>query len=483
MEGDLNGARGTGTLEVEVVGQKRRLFFRDGGLFLAGSHPLARRLGELVEKLARSPAGGAAAPRSAADVEARNQCADLVQRMASVISEWRQGRYRFDGDAAGLPPELVGPLPTQRLVMIGSTLGVEEAVLLTRLGGLRAQLVAGEPDSEPDALGLEPEEVFLLERLGQAMELEKLLAESPVSRHETLERLVQLKIAGRVRSIGREESGAKAVPSLDSVLVERLSQRFDRDLREEPLVMSVEEFRRRITDLFGRLGGMNAYELLDVEPAATSELVQARYEELARVVHPANEAAFGLSGLEPMLAMLFERATQAYLTLSDPERRRRYNEAQAIDVGASAVTGAQREEEQRTLARQHYEHALALAARGDFHFAVELLELAAKTDRKAEYLLALSRIQAKNPKWANRAIESCRAALELDPHNADVRYQLGELYEAAGDLNRARAQYTAAARENPNHAQAAAKMRGLAGTKPERKPTGGLFERLFGRRE
>ncbi|MEZ5313018.1 MAG: tetratricopeptide repeat protein [Thermoanaerobaculia bacterium] len=105
-------------------------------------------------------------------------------------------------------------------------------------------------------------------------------------------------------------------------------------------------------------------------------------------------------------------------------------------------------------------------------------------DRKAEYLLALARLQAKNPNWAKRAIETCRAALEIDPHSADARFQLGELYEQSADFGRARAQYTAAVRENPNHLQALAKLRELKDSQEARKVTGGgLFDRLFGRRD
>jgi tetratricopeptide (TPR) repeat protein len=169
--------------------------------------------------------------------------------------------------------------------------------------------------------------------------------------------------------------------------------------------------------------------------------------------------------------------------LSDPERRRRYNESQAIDLASSKVTGAQRDEEAKELARQHFEQAQGLVARGDFHFAVELLQLAAGLDRRAEYLLALARVQSKNPKWLTRAVDSCRAALELEPHNAEVRFQLGEIYEQLGQSERARAQFTAAAREDPGHVQANAKMRSYGAKTPRQEEDSGLFSRIFRRRD
>jgi tetratricopeptide (TPR) repeat protein len=273
-------------------------------------------------------------------------------------------------------------------------------------------------------------------------------------------------------------------PNQDAALLQSLNQRFARNLKEEPLALSQEEFRARVASLFAGLGAMDHYELLGAEPSSSVELVQSKYELLARQVHPANEAAYGLTGLKPMLELLFERATQGYLVLSDPERRRQYNLSQAIELSASQVTGAERDLESKDLARQYFDQAQVLSAKGDYHYAIELLQLAAKLDRRAEYLLALARAEFKNPKWLERAVDSCRAALELEPHNAEVRFQLGEIYEQQGDFDRARAQYTAATREDPNHLQAGAKLRNLNSARKDRPETdSGLFGRIFRRRD
>ena len=249
--------------------------------------------------------------------------------------------------------------------------------------------------------------------------------------------------------------------------------------------MTQEEFRSRVAELFARVGAMNFYELLEVDPAASAEQIQTRYEALARLVHPANESAFGLTGLKPMLAMLFDRATQAYLALSDPERRRLYNQSQAIDLSTAKVTGAEREVESKELARKYFEQSQAQVARGDFHYAVELLQLAVSLDRRSEYLLALARVELRNPKWLERAADSCRAALEVDPQNAEVRFVLGEVYELLGDIGPGprrsspprRAPIRRTCRRMPS-----------CGTSPASKPAqpegeGGLFSRIFRKRD
>lgn len=478
---NLHFRRATGVIEIDGGEHKRRLFLRGGSLYLAGTHPLARRLGELVKALSDRANPAAAA-------EARTRSIDLVERMARVIGEWRSGHFQFVEDPAALGGDLVGPLPTRRLLMIGSTVGSTPAELASRLGGDQALLVAEPGDETPesagDILGLGPEEQFLLERLRQPMSLAAIVAESPFDREATQQRLAQLLAARRIRLPERGSSSASVGPQEEAALLQGLSSRFARNLREEPLALSQEEFRARVAELFAGLGAMNHYELLDVDPSSPVELVQSKYELVARQIHPANEAAYGLTGLKPMLELLFERATQGYLVLSDPERRRLYNLSQAIELSASQVTGAEREVESKDLARQYYDQAQALVAKGDFHYAIELLQLAGKLDRRAEYLLALARVEIKNPKWLERAVDTCRAALELEPHNAEVRFLLGEIYEQEGDLDRARAQYTAAAREDPNHLQAGAKLRNLNATRPARPdPESGLFGRIFRRRD
>lgn len=478
---ELHWRRASGVLEIDGGEHKRRLFLRHGSLYLAGTHPLARRLGELVRALSDRT-------NSAAASEARQRCLDLVERMAKVIGEWRTGLFRFVSDPAALGSDLVGPLPTRRLLMLGLTAGATPAELANRLGGDRVHLVAvpeSEHEGEPaDLLGFGPEEQFLLERLRQPMTLGEIVAESPIDREMTQQRLAQLLAARRVRVLERTSPTAVAAPAHDEAIVQSLSNRFARNLREEPLGLSQEVFKTRVAELFSGLGAMNHYELLDVDPASPVESVQSKYEAVARQVHPANEAAYGLTGLKPMLELLFERATQAFLVLSDPERRRQYNQAEAIDLTASQVTGVERQVESQDLARRYFDQAQALVARGDFHYAIELLQMAAKLDRRAEYFLALARAELKNPKWLPRAVDSCRAALEADPHNAEARYLLGEIFESQGDLDRARAQYSAAVREDPGHSQANAKLRLLAGTKTAKpEAESGLFGRIFRRRD
>lgn len=254
-----------------------------------------------------------------------------------------------------------------------------------------------------------------------------------------------------------------------------------RELAEEPVGFEPETHRAMVADLLARVGGVNYYELLEIPPSAPGEEVHAAYERLARLVHPANARRLEIEGKEEALRILFEQATRAYLVLSDPERRRVYNQRQLIELAATERTGAERQLEQRELARQHFERAATLAAASEFHFAIELLQEASRIDPRPEYLVALGRLQERNPNWRRRAVETYRSALQLDPDSVEVRFALGRLYEELEELDRARVQFAAVVRLRPGHREATERLGRLMEGRVKGPGGGGLFDRIFRR--
>jgi tetratricopeptide (TPR) repeat protein len=449
---DLRERRATGVLEIDALGQKRRLYLRDGNVHLPGAHPLARRLGERLEALRSNKSAPGAVPD--------RELYELVERIAEVLSDWAPDQWRLKEGLSELSSELVGPLPTARLLMLGATVGLDDAEVERRVAGSGARYISARGSSTPpDALGLLPEEVFLIERLRLPMTWGEVAEGSPVPKAELARRLCQLLAVGWVAS-----SAAGVAPvgnQLEREVLSRLSDRIERSLKEHPLDIDPEAYRVRVTEMLASFGGLDHYEILGVGSSATTDQVQAAYEDLARLVHPVNAARFGLGGHEGAMALLFEGATRAYETLMDPERRRHYNERQLIDVPASGPTGEKREEERRKVARAQYDRAQSFANSGDYHSAIQLLLQAVKTDPRAEYWSLLARFEARNPSWVGRALESYRQAIQLDPKNAEIRYASGQLFEQMGEVERARVQYGAAVRLDPNHFAAAERLTAL----------------------
>lgn len=122
--------------------------------------------------------------------------------------------------------------------------------------------------------------------------------------------------------------------------------------------------------------------------------------------------------------MLFERITQGYLTLSQPERRKAYD--RDLTPAAWDPVPGRRREEARDLARGYYDRALVLAEAGEIHFAIELLQQAVRAHPRPESHALLGKLQAKNPRWLRAASENLQRAIDLGSKDPELPAALEE---------------------------------------------------------
>lgn len=254
-------------------------------------------------------------------------------------------------------------------------------------------------------------------------------------------------------------------------VVRRFAERVAADLVREPLVLGRDEHRRRLGELLAVCGRLTHYELLEIPTSAGDADVHAAYERLGRVVHPVHAETLDLRGREAALELLFERATEAYLVLSDPDRRREYDRVAAVEVERPLE---ERQVEARQWAHELYVRARWLLEEQDYHFAVELLRQSVRTDPRPEYWALLGRAQAKNAAWLHMAADSLAQAVHLEPANHDHRLALGEIHERRGDFEAARQVYRDLLDRSPNHAEGQARFsRVVAASKEGKKLWGG----------
>jgi curved DNA-binding protein CbpA len=471
----LRVRRATGTLELEEGVTSRRIHLRDGEVWIPGGHPLARRLAERLE---------AARQRRGAPMPADEPLLEILEKIAAVMVTWKADRCRFRDGVAGFPGDLVGPLPGARLLMVAATLGLDEEEIERRLALLGGRLRAAPGGLRGgDLLGFLPEEHFLVEHLALPSPAAEILDASPFPRSAAARRLLELAAIGLVLPESAPVVEAGTAFREQTELVARLSERVARGLAERPLELTRESYREVIADLLARHGGLDHYELLAVGSDASSEAIHAAYERLARTVHPVNATRYEVSSSAPALQVLFERATLAWEVLSDPERRRLYNERQLIELDSAAPTGERREAERRDIARKQFERALVYTNAGDVHSAIQMLEQAVQVDPRAEYWATLARLQARNPSWLRRSLTSYQRAVQLDPGNAELRLACGQMFEQLEEPERARVQYNAALRANPDLQEAADRLAALdqRRTAAERPANGSIFSRFFRR--
>jgi tetratricopeptide (TPR) repeat protein len=250
--------------------------------------------------------------------------------------------------------------------------------------------------------------------------------------------------------------GEAAKRRVDARVLERLSQRVLENLRADPLGLDRESQARQLKEHLRRLMETDHYDLLGVEPGAGPEQVHAAFLDLARKAHPTHADVLGLEGWRAALDLLFERATEAYLVLSDAESSARYRvlvsrETEVQPGDATPPQGGEREREQRDVAQRNFLLARDLAKRGEFHFAVELLYRSVLIDPRPEFYRLLADCQAENPRWLDKAIDNYGRAIEGSPSDPDLHVAVAVAHERAGSLDQALAGYRAALNLLPTH--------------------------------
>lgn len=440
--------RRTGKLTVEVGGAERYFFFVSGDLYLAHDHPLARTQG--------APVGGVTASE------------EWVEKVLDYFDALGEVNHDFEEGTAEISTELLGPISTASLTMKGAVRGRDEFQLLRSLGGEEAELVAYMDAPLAAEVSLDPQEAFLLSRLEQPVAVKDLLHLPGVDSMEVARRLCRLASIELIGPHRKHESHATA-SLISRKLLERFKSRIAVELEREPLGLDPETHRQKLAGLMARLGGLNYYELLGVGVGSSAEEIHDRYTRLARLVHPQHATPLGLEGREAGIDLLFERATEAYLTLSDQDRRGRYLE-KVGGVAGGAIFGhteEARKEEVEELAGRNYKMAQGLVQRQDYYYAIELLNQALRMEARPEYYALLGHCQSQNPKWYDKAIASYGRAVQLDPGDADLRASLAEVYEKSGHKGRARTEYRAALQALPGHPEATAGLERLRAEREE----------------
>ena len=205
------------------------------------------------------------------------------------------------------------------------------------------------------------------------------------------------------------------------------SDRVGRGLKERPLVVLPKEHREQVAELLRQLGEATHYHLLGIDPGTGAREVHEAYDRVSRLVHPSNARRLGLEGREGVLQLLFERATLAYLTLSDTDRRKAYDReagpARWTALRMSQSSKASNQEE----ARRCLEQARSLAEEEDYHPAIELLRKAVLLAPTHESVSLLGLLLAKNPQWVDEAVEALERAEEMGTTDPAVPEALKEL--------------------------------------------------------
>jgi curved DNA-binding protein CbpA len=83
--------------------------------------------------------------------------------------------------------------------------------------------------------------------------------------------------------------------------------------------------KRKVIDLYGRLGHVNFYALLGIAQTADRKEIKRAYYAIAPDYHPDKFYGKNLGSFKPMMEAIFGQLTFVYETLSSPEQRAEYD--------------------------------------------------------------------------------------------------------------------------------------------------------------
>jgi len=173
------------------------------------------------------------------------------------------------------------------------------------------------------------------------------------------------------------------------------------------------------------------YEILGLPRDATLAQIKRRYKQLVRKYHP------DVATDKATAHRLFIQVREAYEALSDPVRRRAYDatlnsQRTAPSATRQAGPGPSRAQAPRPTATPLSKHI-----------------------KDAQFAFIQKRF--------GEAATQCKAALELDPRNAQAHAILGDVYRAQGKPNSATRHYGYALQFNPNDRESEKKLVGMVG--------------------
>lgn len=170
------------------------------------------------------------------------------------------------------------------------------------------------------------------------------------------------------------------------------------------------------------------YEILGVSPQASAEEIRAAFRRQAREFHPDRFVGEARVRAEQR----FQRVTEAYNTLSDEEKRKRY------DVGRGAAMPREAREDPREVARALLARAAQAANAGSAAEARLLFRQAIAHDdssARAHHLYGL--FLAKQPDQLGEALRLLDRAAKLDPLNLRILLDAARQFMRAGMPSRA----------------------------------------------
>jgi|Deesub1362A_J573_1020465.scaffolds.fasta_scaffold00132_48 tetratricopeptide (TPR) repeat protein len=241
--------------------------------------------------------------------------------------------------------------------------------------------------------------------------------------------------------------GFLSIRLLTTIPAPPVSEREVRDIYEKA---EVPESIREIEDMFRNYERLGYYGVLGVKRDASKDEIRKAYYKVAKRFHPDRHFLFDDDSLRNKLNRIFSYINEAYRVLSDPEKRRRYDNEVFVKARRPSTPDPPSMRKYR-LAMRYFNERNYQVAETYVRQAIYL------DDSKARYHYLHGLILLRQGK-VKEAKEPLQRAVELDPMNPDYMAELGWVYLRAGLKTTARGFFDKALKVSPGHEKA---LRGL----------------------
>lgn len=192
---------------------------------------------------------------------------------------------------------------------------------------------------------------------------------------------------------------------------------------------------------------MNPYEILELQPGASTDEIKSAYHRLAKHWHPDRYAGKSKEEAE----YRFRQLAEAFNLLKDPARRMALPKAaEPVPIQLAATPGTAPAVE-RSAEDWHTEAKEAFQAQ-QMERALGLVQVAIRTDpKKPEYHQLYAEILLQSGGDSRLAVKALEQVVRAQPRNADACILLAGLYQGQGMPVRAQKLLDTAREVAPNH--------------------------------